>query len=614
MAVRLKSTETAGGVSMSKAPLFQLGRFSIRNQVILVFFLIIVLPFVFIGYFSYSKSVKAIQNVSSVISEDMMVKNANNLDNYLNLVDKAQSEIMFSPEMQNLLSIEPADTLQEMEVASKIIQYSSLLSSNSHAYAIRIFPIEPSRYPSFTHSIYQDVDIESQEWFRHAKVMKTPFWRLFIPKDNDVLFKEPILSKIKQLYGLTQSKPIGFVAADIKVSTLSDYLAPVKMLDQQQVMLLDENEMIVYHQDQSLIGTRVASSTLIDYLKKPPETDKPIDIEGVSYMVTYASLSHNDWKVVSLLPVSVLTRPISGIEHVSFLFLLFYLVISIITIAFLTSRFTNPIQKLVQAMRKVERGEIILHLPQVKRTDEIGWLYLGFNNLVRRIDQLVQTAEKEAKNKKELEFQVLTHQINPHFLYNTLEAIRWKAESRQADDISEMVRSLGNLLRLSLNDGRELTTVEREIEHVKAYVNIQTARQDVSIRVVYMIDEDIMLLPCLRLLFQPLVENAIKHGTRHAEDGEAVKIVIKGWRELSLLRFEIIDNGPGIPQAVQAALLSSDAVLPNQRKGVGLRNVHERLMIYFGERYGLRILNREEGGTVIELSHPILSDQPNAGN
>ncbi|MDG0792521.1 histidine kinase [Cohnella ginsengisoli] len=205
---------------------------------------------------------------------------------------------------------------------------------------------------------------------------------------------------------------------------------------------------------------------------------------------------------------------------------------------------------------------------------------------------------------------MLTHQINPHFLYNTLEAIRWKAESRQASDISEMVRSLGNLLRLSLNDGRELTTVEREIEHVKAYVAIQSARQDTSIRVVYMIDEDILQLPCMRLMLQPLVENAIKHGTRHAGDGEAVKILIRGSLEPYRLLFEIVDNGPGIPEALRAGLLTAERNVPHQRKGVGLRNVHERLALYFGERYGLQIENRDEGGTVIGISHPILDTEP----
>lgn len=583
-------------------------RFSIRHQVILLFFMVIALPFLFIGYFSYSKSVKAIQNVSSVVSKEMMLKNAKNLDNYLDLVDMAQNEIMYSAEMQRLLSIEPEDVLAELEIAAQLNQYSSMLSTNALAYSIRIFPIEPSRYPTFTHSIYHGIDVEKEEWFNQAKEKKSPFWQLFLPRDNKALYSEPILSKIKQLYGLDKSRPLGFVAADIKVSTLRDYLDPVKQLDQQKVMLLDESDRIVYHQDQNLLGTRIASESLRERLRGTKETDTPIVVDGVAYLVTYASLSHNQWKVVSLLPVSVLTRPVSGIERLSLLFLLFYLGLSLLTIAYLTSRFTNPIHKLVQAMRRAERGELATGLTHVTRTDEIGWLYRGFDNLVRRIDQLVQSAEKEAKNKKELEFQVLTHQINPHFLYNTLEAIRWKAERRKADDISEMVRSLGNLLRLSLNDGREMSTVEREMEHVKAYVNIQNARQEASIRVVYMVDDSILQLPCLRLLFQPLVENAIKHGTRYAGDGEAVKILIKGTREETMLRFEIMDNGPGIPETVRASLLQAgeDAT---RRKGVGLRNVHERLIIYFGERYGLRIRNGDGSGTVIELLHPILSEE-----
>ena len=591
---------------MSRAPLFDLGRFSIRYQVILLFFLVIVLPFLFIGYFAYSKSVQAIQDVSSVISMEMMEKNARNLDNFLDLVDRAQNDIMYSREMQNLLSIVPADSLAEMEIAAKLIQYSTDLSSNAHAYSIRIFPIEPSRYPTFTHSIYQNVDVENEEWFRDAENMKSPFWQLFTPENNPFLYKEPILSLIKQIYGLGMSQPLGFVSADIKISTLSDYLAPVIMMDQQQVMLIDERQTVVYHQDPAQIGTPIGETSLGEHLRKKPGDDVKVTIDGVEYMITSATLDHNDWKLVSLLPVSVLTRPVSSIEQVSFLFLFFYFALSVLTVAYLTSRFTNPIQKLVQAMRMVERGDMLPRLPQIDRRDEIGWLYHGFDNLVQRIDQLVQNAEKEAKDKKELEFQLLTHQINPHFLYNTLEAIRWKAESRKADDISEMVRSLGNMLRLSLNDGREMSTVEREIEHVKAYVGIQTARQDTSIRVVYLVDEDVMRLPCLRLLFQPLVENAIKHGTRHAGEGEAVKIVITGRREGSLLHFEIIDNGPGIPEELRPTLLAADAAIPNQRKGVGLRNVHERLTIYFGERYGLRIAGGDKGGTVIELTHPVL--------
>jgi two-component system sensor histidine kinase YesM len=594
---------------VNKQRLLDLSRFSIRHQVILLFFIVIMLPFMFIGYFASDKSVEAIENVSSIVSSEMIEKNTKNLDNYLNLVDAAQTEIMSSEEMQDLLNIEPSDIHAELEIAKRLVELTTTLSSNAHAYSIRIFPIDPTRYPSFTNSIYHGIDIENMSWFQQAKVMKSPFWQLFLPNDNPLLYTEPIISKIKQLYSLSKSQTLGFVAADIKVSTLGDYLAPVQMLEHQQVMLIDENNIITYHHDLNLIGTKFTSPELMQLFQTNGKRSETLEIDDIKYMVTYAALQNNDWKVVSMLPLSVLTKPIAGIENISFLFLIFYFVLSVLTIAYLTTRFTNPILKLVQSMRLVERGDFSTRWPQVRRFDEIGWLYRGFDNMVKRIEWLVQHAEKAAKDKKELEFQVLTHQINPHFLYNTLEAIRWKAESRQADDISEMVRSLGNLLRLSLNDGRELTTVEREIEHVKSYVSIQTARSDALIRIVYLIDEEIANLPCLRLLFQPLVENAIKHGMRHLEEGDSLKIVIHGRIENSMIRFEISDNGPGIPESIRTVLLSPDPIELSERRGVGLRNVHDRLRIYFGERYGLHIQEFKGTGTVIEVLHPILSNE-----
>ncbi len=184
---------------MNKHRLLSLSGFSIRHQVILLFFVVIVLPFLFIGYFAYQKSVQAIENVSSIVSLEMINKNAKNLDNFLNLVDAAQNEIMSLAEMQNLLSAEPDTILEEMEIAAHLNQMTFALSSNPYAYSIRIFPIEPSRYPTFTYSIYQGIDIEKEKWFQQAKEMASPFWQLFLPNDNPVLYKEPIFSKMKRL-------------------------------------------------------------------------------------------------------------------------------------------------------------------------------------------------------------------------------------------------------------------------------------------------------------------------------------------------------------------------------------------------------------------------------
>lgn len=154
-------------------------------------------------------------------------------------------------------------------------------------------------------------------------------------------------------------------------------------------------------------------------------------------------------------------------------------------VIYLTRNFTQPVFQLVRLMRKLEEGDFSMLIPHQNRKDEIGWLYRGFGSIVRKIEDLILQSTRAERTKRELEFQVLSHQINPHFLYNTLESIRWKAENHGRNDIGEMVSALGNLLRLSLNQGKDITTVGREVEQVKAYVQIEQARIGMPLRVLY---------------------------------------------------------------------------------------------------------------------------------
>jgi sensor histidine kinase YesM len=244
----------------------------------------------------------------------------------------------------------------------------------------------------------------------------------------------------------------------------------------------------------------------------------------------------------------------------------------------------------------------------LKRQDEIGLLYRGFDQMRSKNQDLIEEVHQSVKTKKELEFQVLSHQINPHFLYNTLESIRWKAEQSNMKEISEMVSALGNLLRLSLNQGQELTTVSREIEHLRAYIHIEKARLDKPFRIMIQVNEDTFQLPLLRLIFQPLIENAIHHGIR--DNPETGKIILTGKLEGNDLYFELMDNGKGIPQHIVDEMND-----PNYRThakgtsgGVGLSNVNKRLKLYFGEAYGLQIICEAGKGTKIIIKHPVLPE------
>jgi sensor histidine kinase YesM len=225
--------------------------------------------------------------------------------------------------------------------------------------------------------------------------------------------------------------------------------------------------------------------------------------------------------------------------------------------------------------------------------------------MTKKIEGLIEQTSRSERNKKELEFQVLSHQINPHFLYNTLESIRWKAENHGRTDIGEMVSALGNLLRLSLNQGKDITTVGREVEQVKAYVQIEQARMGMPLRVLYFFDDEVLALPFMRLLLQPLVENAIQHSIR--DNFEKGKVILSGYVEDGDIVIDITDNGKGIPQTVLTQLDSErESGKGARRQGVGLRNVNERLKLYFGNHYKLLIETGEGMGTKITIRHPIL--------
>ncbi len=570
----------------------------------ILFIILIVFPFGFVGYFSYHKSIEAIRQVNTEASMEIMDKSGKNLDNYLNMASNFQNELMFSEELQNLLATEPQTDLEELLFAERLIKYTGLLQNQTNGYTIRLFPIDPDRYKSFKYTIFNGLDIEREAWFKRIRDNSPPFWELFLPEHNPTIYTEPTLSKIKQLYSLKNREEIGVVVIDIKVSLLNKFLAPLQMKESQQLMLLDENQVTMYHQDTSRLGTRLEDGRLTEFIRNQERGSGTFSIDGIDYAATFTTLSNNGWKLVSMVPLAVLAQPVSRIETLSLSFLFFYLLLSIVIVVYITVKFTGPIQRLVKAMRKVGRQDLSEFGQQIDRNDEIGWLYRGFDQMVHRIDQLVQSAEKAAQDKKELEFQVLTHQINPHFLYNTLESIRWKAESRQAKDISEMVSELGKLLRLSLNDGKELTTVERELEHVRAYVKIQNNRTDIPIRVIFLVEDELQQLPCLRLLLQPLVENSIKHANGHVKE-DGIKIVIKGRMNGASIWFEVSDNGPGFGEHAET-LLAVQTDEPARRQGVGLRNVHDRLLTYFGVPYGLSVRNGPTGGAIVEFAHPIL--------
>ncbi|QJD86464.1 sensor histidine kinase [Cohnella herbarum] len=580
---------------------------SFRRKIIVLILLVLVAPFLFISIYSYRQSVEGISNANALFWSEYMIQTARNLDEQLEKLNDQINDVIGNRHLQELLREETKDSQEERAFISAMSELTYQKKNEMGVYRIRVYPIHAAAYPEYMKMIRYEEDDSVRRGFEEISRTGDPRWQLMWPGHTSSVYPVPMISRIKQFTGLNDNKPRGMIVADLEASSFQRMISPPKNLQGQQSVLVDESGIVLSDSRPERLGKPYPSAALLDLIGTNSHGTATMSIDNARTLVSYVHLKDQPWTLVSTIPLDTLIGPLEKIGHLTAFLLGIYFICGVGIVIYITLYFTNPIVRLVRSMRKLEKGSFLLPSMDSRRRDEIGWLYQGFDQMVKRIQGLVEEVYQSEKLKKELEFQVLSHQINPHFLYNTLESIRWKAEQYRMRDISEMVASLGNLLRLSLNEGRELTTVAREIEQARAYVDIERARLDKPFQVKFMMEEEILGKAMLRLLLQPLMENAIHHGIR--DNPERGKIIVLGRKVGADLQFELHDNGKGIPADVLPQLLSPvPHAETGKRRGVGLRNIHQRLQLYYGDDYGLQIDSGLGQGTKITIRHPILPE------
>ncbi|RXZ83270.1 sensor histidine kinase [Paenibacillaceae bacterium] len=574
----------------------------------MLFLAVIIVPFLLFAYYSHNKSIEGISSTNTKMTKSYLQQAKKNFDIYLSVLNEQVNDLIGNPVLQDMFSQEPVSVEDEERLSLEMLSFLYSSSTAVDAFRLKLYPMKPASYLEYLKAIDVPADIEDQDWFRRSRLNQSPSWYLFMPKKGD--YNKPLLSYVKRFTGLYDPVPRGLIVVDLSEDYLSRYFSPSDQFQSQKLLLLNENGSVYYDSETNeWTGQLFPSSDYISYLLSGAADSYSITINGIVYLATHVKMDSQPWFMVSLTPLGELTGAIEETNRVMVMFLVGYLLCCAGLIVYITMKFTQPIARLVRQMRRIEAHNLKYPLPASNRKDEIGWLYREVGALVQKIKGLIEEASLSERKKKELEFRVLSHQINPHFLYNTLESIRWKAENHGQNDIGEMVSALGNLLRLSLNQGKEITTLRREIEQVKAYVQIEQARMGKKVRIFYFCDKELLDRPFLRLLLQPLVENAIQHSVR--EDFDKGKIVIDARREQNNIILSISDNGNGIPESVlgRMNLAGEDRSLStSDLKGVGLINVNDRLRLYFGDAYQLQIDTGPEKGTRITIRHPILEE------
>ena len=390
-----------------------------------------------------------------------------------------------------------------------------------------------------------------------------------------------------------------WVALDLRFASISSYINNVGIGQHGYCFLMDESG-ILYHPQQQLIYSQLKSEdtdTLADlpdgtysesnviYVLQTVE-GSPWRVVGVSYVdeLVTSSLWENFW-LLALAAVAILLAAL----------------VSSIVISRALSR---PLKGLSRAMRQFEKNADTFTYAPVGGAREVQELSESFGHMVVKIQHLMETVRREEINLRKTELKALQAQINPHFLYNTLDSIAWMCEQGRNDEAVQMVNALAQLFRISISRGHELIPIRSELRHAESYLKIQKHRYKNQFSYRFDVDESCLDFLCNKITLQPIIENAIYHGINGLVDEGEIVITLRA--EGTDVVFTVADNGVGMDQAQIEAILRKER---SDHTGIGIKNVNDRLKIYFGEGYGITIDSEPDVGTTVTIRMPQVREE-----
>lgn len=341
---------------------------------------------------------------------------------------------------------------------------------------------------------------------------------------------------------------------------------------------------------------------------------KIVKIHNDEYIVRISTPDLFNLKLLHFVNKERFLSQVEKFKNYTFWFAIVFTVIVFILSLYLARSIDQPIQKLIIQMNRIKNGNLHIRI-RLKRQDEFLSLADSFNEMLDRIETLVDEKVLIEKAKKKFELKALRSQINPHFLYNTLNSINALVDLNRTDEIPKVLNALVRLFQYTMDHGLEFTELQSELDGLEQYVYLQQIRYQHKFQVSYSFDEELMTYKVLKLSLQPIVENAIFHGIKGKKKGEGL-LHIGGHFEhgISSIVLFVEDNGTGIPPERLAQLLLDHTGEPSSTRlkgfnSIGLRNVHERYLLHYGKEYGLTISSQEGSGTRVELRMPAMKGE-----
>ncbi|RIX52359.1 sensor histidine kinase [Paenibacillus nanensis] len=576
-----------------------LGRWnSIHNRIFFSILLFLIIP-VLLTFYLLDKPLESVieRKIGRTAQDALFLVNLN-VELFLEDMLKSSVDITINPNMIELLKDPDALTSYEKLRLNNEVLNRPFSSYFTNSY-VTVFDLKGNWLS--TSYIFQALyeEYTESEWYN--EMIGKPYQHRWMFNDKAMLYsdREPIITLARTVTDLQTSQNIGMIAFSVTEEDIRQYLTGLEG----SVYLVDRNGIVVSSPSKAMIGKPLPEEIDLEKLMSEYNGQNILERDGGKWIVNHDTIQLNGWKLVQVVSYDTVFKEIFDIRETNIeIIIVIFIVFTIVSLS-ISFNIVKPLKLLKKKMLELEDKQFYSAIA-VAGPDEIASLIETYNKMVKEIRGLLTRVKDEYEQKEEMRFRALQAQINPHFILNTLNNIKWMAYIRGNGDVGDMLSNLGGILEGSIGRGSSLIPLKEEIEYIKNYMGLMMMKYHDKLSLKLEIPEDVMDQEVIRIMLQPVIENSLIHGIEKT-DGPGL-IAIQAQRDDERFLLTVSDNGPGLSadriQELERRLSSGPEEPPPER--IGLKNVHDRIRMQYGGAYGISISGSPGNGTTVTFTLP----------
>lgn len=574
--------------------------YRLQSKLMTYFFSLIMIIVIILDIFFIYKMSETVEKDTHVYAYEIVKQLGRNIESYIDHMQEVMW--MISSQDTSLINQLKEPLNQKAVRKSYFLEEMRNRGSSNGVVSINIFGENGLVLTdSASNAIKDYIDVKQMEWYTKAveaqgkPVISASHTQNYLKNEGKWVFS--LSAAIME-----ENKILGIVLIDMSYKNLTDMCNDIQLGEKGYVYIVGQGQEMIYHPKQQLIYSGILQEDLARVMQQ--EEGSFTEVLEDKRLVTVHSLEQVGWQVVGVSYIGELLVSKQEIIIPLIILTLLALVVAFLISKRIASQTAKPIRELTEHMQEIELGKLGVEIDTQSDTEEIQCLTASFKEMVYKIEGLIEQVEDNQKKLRKSELKVLQSQINPHFLYNSLDTIIWLGEREECEKVIQMTAALARYFRLSLSKGKEVITIYEEVEHVKHYLQIQKIRYASKLTYTIEVSPDIFDEMIVKIVLQPLVENALYHGIKDLEEGGYIRVL--GFREGNNIILEVYDNGKGMSHEQIKNILKAPSSTSITKGGVAIKNVHERIQVYFGQDYGLSYESEYGKWTKVRITIPAI--------